>query len=91
MSCNLDHVLYNQLNTNDTEKENNAYLFARKYKNDIWGFCTFISESEFSVVGNYQKSWGYIKQNLHSLERHTNLGICFADIYESKTTPNPNT
>ncbi len=77
MSCNLDHVLYNKLNTSDEEKENNAHQFAKQYKQDIPGFVHFISKSDFSVSGSYAESWAFIKQEKRSLERYTNLGLCF--------------
>ena len=48
MSCNLDHVLHGKLNSSDEEKENDAYSFAKKYKDDIDGFLAFISDSDFS-------------------------------------------
>lgn len=77
MSCNLDHVLYNKLNCTDQEKEENAFAFAKKYKDDIPGFVSFISDSDFSVPGEYLETWTFIKQDKRSLERYTNLGICF--------------
>lgn len=80
MSCNLDHVLYNKLNTSDKEKEQNAFVFAKKYKDNIKGFLNYISQSDFSVVTEYKDSWLYIKQDVNSLQRHTNLGICFKNI-----------
>lgn len=79
MSSNLDHVLYNELNSSDEEKENNAYAFAKRYKDDIDGFLKFVSESDFSRMEGYKESWTFIKTGLHSLERYTNLGLCFAD------------
>lgn len=75
MSCNLDHVLYDKLNSSDEDKEADAFRFAKFYKDKIPAFIKFISESEFSVVGDYRKSWNYIKKELNSLHRHTNLGI----------------
>ena len=75
LSCNLDHVLYGKLNSTDDEKETNA--FAKKYKDDLLVFINYISESEFSVVGSYPQSWNYIREGLHSLERHTNFALCF--------------
>ena len=77
MSSNLDHVLHNLQNASNKEKEKNALSFAIRYRNDIEEFKRFISESDFSITGDYQKSWEYIQQDLHSLERHTNLGIWF--------------
>ncbi len=83
MSCNLDHALYGKLNSTDDEKENDAFAFTKRYRNDIPGFINYISESEFSVVDNYPQSWQYIREGLHSLERHTNFGLCF----EAELTP----
>ena len=79
MSCNLDHVLYNKLNSSDDEKENDAYRFARKCKENTIDFVNYISKSEFSVMEGYKESWGFIKEELHSLERHTNFGLCFQE------------
>lgn len=80
MSCNLDHVLYDKLNTTDDEKENNAFVFARKYKDDIPAFLDFISNSTFSVMNGYTESWEYIAEGNNSLKRHTNLCLCFKDL-----------
>ena len=73
----VPYVLYNKLNSSDEEKENDSYTFAKSYKDDSQSFISFISQSDFSVVTTYKNSWDYIKQDLHSLERHTNLGLCF--------------
>ena len=77
MSCNLDHVLYDKLNLSDDGKSNYAYQFVKKYRNDIAGFVNFMTKSDFAVVDNYNSSWKYIMTELHSLERHSNLGLCF--------------
>ena len=82
MSCNLEHVLYGKLNCGNDEKGHNAYLFAKKYRNDVNGFITYISSSDFSVMNGYKESWEYIDRGLNSLGRHTNLGLCFARYYE---------
>lgn len=78
MSCNLDHVLFNKLNIDDDEKRRSAYYFVRKYRNDLEGFIGFVSNSAFSINGDYIDSWDFIKKELHSLERHTNFGICIS-------------
>lgn len=77
MSCNLDHVLYNRMNSTDKDKERDSHRFAKQYKDRIPEFVKFISESEFSVTGDYMKTWEYIREDVHSLERHTNLGLAF--------------
>lgn len=77
MSCNLDHALYGKLNSTNKEKEENSLAFAKTYKDDIPAFLNFISKSDFSVASDYTLSWQYIQEELHSLERHTNFGLCF--------------
>lgn len=77
MSCNLDHALYGKLNSTDEEKERDAFNFAKRYKNDIPAFLEFISTSDFSVKKEYKASWEFIREDLHSLERFTNFGLCF--------------
>ena len=79
MSCNLDHALYGKLNSTDDEKEADSFAFAKKYRDDIPGFMKYIGESDFSITGSYPQSWQYIREGLHSLERHTNFGLCFQE------------
>lgn len=76
MSCNLDHVLYDKRNSTDEEKENDAYEFAGKYKDDRDGFASYLCESDFSVKGSYKETWNFIEEGCNSVERHSNLGIC---------------
>lgn len=86
MSCNLDHVLHNKRNSTDEEKETDAYAFAQKYRNDVDGFVNFISDSEFSVNGDYKESWAYIEDGMNSIERYTNLGICIMEEFNKENT-----
>lgn len=84
MSCNLDHVLHNKRNSTDDEKENDAYTFAKKYKNDVEGFVNFICNSDFSINGDYKESWTYIEKGMNSIERNTNLGICIMEQFNKE-------
>lgn len=34
-------------------------------------------DSNFSVVAGYKESWELIKSGIESLQRHTNVGLCF--------------
>ena len=77
MSCNLDHVLYDKLNSTCSEKEADAHSFASQYRNDIEAFKNFICDSDFSVPGSYKDTWIFIKSGSESLKRHTNIGLCF--------------
>lgn len=77
MSCNLDHVLYGEQNSDDATKRQNAFQFAKKYKDDLKGFVEYISDPVVAVPGDYKTTWEYIRQGLNSLHRHTNLNLCF--------------
>ena len=79
MSCNLDHVLYDKRNSTDEEKEQDAYAFAKTYKNNVAGFLSFMCESSFSVKGDFKESWEFIEEDMHSIERYTNLPICLTE------------
>ncbi|GEM_PF-73046 len=87
MSCNLDHVLYDKQNASDDEKERESLHFARKYCSNIPDFVQFIVESSFSIGLPYLQSWAFIKEEKHSLERHTNFGLCIAKASERPGAP----
>lgn len=79
MSCNLDHVLYNLQNANNKEKEENALEFSERYIDNIYDFIHFLRNSDFSRCSeSYEDSWKFIKEDKHSLERYSNLGLCFS-------------
>ena len=84
MSCNLDHVLYDKKNSTDKDKENDAYVFAKKYKGKVESFKEVICNSPFSVTGDYKGSWDYIEKDLNSVNRYTNLCICIENELESR-------
>ena len=79
MSCNLDHVLYGKQNSTDDDKESDSYNFAKHYKARIPEFIEFIAASDFSVTTDYKESWEFIREGLHSLERHTNFGLAIKE------------
>ena len=84
MSCNLDHVLYNKRNSSDEEKEQDAYAFAKTYKNNVVAFMDFMCKSSFSVIGHFKESWEFIEGDMHSIERYTNLPICLKEEVAAK-------
>ncbi|MGN0311872.1 MAG: hypothetical protein ACI4CC_03770 [Lachnospiraceae bacterium] len=84
MSCNLDHVLYDKRNSTDEEKEEDAYAFAKKYKNDVGAFMDFMCKSTFSVKGDFKESWEFIEADMNSIERYTNLSICLEEEFKEK-------
>lgn len=77
MSCNLDHVLYNIQNLEYNKKTNKAYEFFGQFVDCPDDFIPFITKCAFGVPSNYNESWKYIMDGLHSLERHNNFFIFF--------------
>lgn len=79
MSCNLDHVIQDRLNLTDDEKEAGAYEFAAHCE-DNKEYCeSFFSNPAIAVMGSQTETWNFIRDEDHSLERHTNLMNCFRD------------
>ena len=80
----LNHALYNEINLNKDLKQEYADEFYEKFIGKEYLFPAFLeSDVVNEVPDNMGASWRYIKEGLHSLERHTNLHIYF------KTHPNP--
>ena len=77
-SCNLEHVLYNQLkNFSGVEKVELADNFADKFEGKVQEFIDFISAPALAVPGTYRETWKYIEEGKHSLERHSNMHLMF--------------
>lgn len=80
LSSNLDHALYNQQNLNDETKIAYANAFYEQFLGREKLFIDFLNmEVVNGVPENFPASWRYIKEGLHSLERHTNLNIYFKE------------
>lgn len=79
MSSNLDHVLYNLTNLNAIEKTKLAIQFSNRYSNHLDEFLEFINKPEIKVSDEYEESWNFIREGRHSLERHSNINICFTE------------
>lgn len=77
-SCNLEHVLYNELkNFSREEKEELSDEFAEKYEGKVCEFVAFISDKKVAVPGKYKETWKYIEKDKHSLQRHSNMHLIF--------------
>ena len=84
MSCNLDHALYNEINLDKDLKIERADQFYDKFAGKEYLFPVFLeTDVANGVPGEMKASWKYIREELHSLERHTNLHVFF------KLHPNP--
>lgn len=80
MSSNLDHALYNLQNLTDEEKEIYSNKFYELFEGREKLFIDFLkSDVVNGCPDSFPSSWKYIKEELHSLERHTNLHIYFKE------------
>ena len=78
LSRNLEHVLHNKIeNLSTEEKANLSNKFDAEYGENLENFLQFINNASFSVTGNYQQTWEYIKQETNSLKRKSNLHLLF--------------
>ena len=80
MSSNLDHALYNRLNLDDELKKIYANAFYERFLEKEKLFIPFLNmEVVNGVPDSFPESWRYIKRDLHSLQRHTNLNLYFKE------------
>ena len=78
MSSNLDHALYDEQNLADDLKGEYADAFYTEFVEREELFVDFLKDEVVNgVPDGFPASWRYIKEGLHSLERHTNLHIYF--------------
>lgn len=82
MSCNLDHVLYNERNLEDKRKVDMADDFADQYLEDIDGFVSFMNDRNLIFEGEFRETWRQIKLEKSSLMRHSNLHIFINEYVE---------
>jgi len=76
-SCNLEHVLHDEQNLDDNLKSRYSYDFEDKYYGRELEFKSFIQDSIFSVKGDYNETWNFIKSDNNSLNRFSNFGLFF--------------
>ena len=80
LSSNLDHALYNKLNLDEEAKAAYANVFYETFFDNEKYFIDFLNMQVVNgVPESFPASWRYIKEDLHSLERHTNLNIYFKE------------
>ena len=80
MSSNLDHALYDRQKLSKEEKEQYSNAFYELFQGREKLFIDFLrSDVVNGCPDSFPASWRYIKKELHSLERHTNLHIYFEE------------
>lgn len=77
-SCNLEHVLFNELKDfTDDEKADMADDFAEEYEGKVENFIKFISQDDLIAPGTFKQTWKFIKKEKHSLGRFKNMHLIF--------------
>ncbi len=77
-SCNLEHVLHNELNVNNCDKMDYADRFVNYFYGREVEFIDFISDNKFAVKGTLGETWEFIKVDENSLKRFSNFHLFFA-------------
>lgn len=76
-SCNIDHVMHDQRNLFQKDKNTYAAQFEKSFSNSPHRFLDFLNSSDFAVPGNYSETWDFIKVDSNSLKRYTNFHLFF--------------
>lgn len=77
-SRNLEHALHNQIEElSSREKQELSEKLEDDYYENPKAFVQLINSNEILIVGNYEQTWEFIKQDLNSLLRGSNFSIFF--------------
>ena len=79
MSCNLDHVLYDERNLPDSDKVEKAKEFELKFGDNISDVKQFFHDRNVPVK-SFKDSWDFIEEGNHSLTRFTNIEFLLYEI-----------
>ena len=84
-STNLDHFLYENANLDIRSKTNIADSYAKQFENNPSGFISSIENTNGCLLNmNYEQSWEFIKHDINSIKRHTNINILFDRLNNQK-------
>lgn len=78
-SRNLEHVIFNNANPEDDTKVDNVEAFVESLSENLESFLTnFLPElTTKHYPSRHSESWTYIKSNLNSLKRGSNVTLMF--------------
>ena len=77
-SRNQEHILHNEARElTASEKNALADQFDDMYGDAPEAFLEFIKSRDFAVPGDYAKTWNFIEDGTHSLERWSNFHLYF--------------
>ncbi|QOK25896.1 hypothetical protein IIE26_19770 [Cytobacillus oceanisediminis] len=76
-SCNLDHIIHDEMNLDNTEKDPKAREFDKKYKQKPNDFMEFFKNGTFVVQGSNKETWDFIQEGKNSLGQYSNFHLIF--------------
>ena len=76
-SCNREHALFGENNLTSVQKTQYAENFRKTYENNFADFLALLQSVYPPVAYNFDVSWKYLKEGLHSLERSSNFYLFF--------------
>lgn len=79
VSCNMDHVLFNERNLSKNAKVENSKEFAFTCKKTPEHLSQNLFKSGIMADGSYEESWEIIQDGISSLGRYTNFNLFFTD------------
>lgn len=85
-SSNMDHVLHNNANLSNQEKDDLADAFDEEYADKPEEFVSLMRSSSFAVKGTYEETWNFIKVDNNSVQRYSNFGV-YLLAYERRGEP----
>lgn len=77
-SSNMDHVLHNNANLSNQEKDDLADAFDEEYSDKPKEFVRLMRCSSYAVKGTYEETWDFIKVDKNSVQRYSNFGVYLA-------------
>lgn len=81
-SSNMDHVLHNNANLSNEEKDDWANAFDEEYSDKPEEFLRLMNEGSFAVKGTYEETWNFIKIDKNSVQRYSNFCV-YLSLYAS--------
>ena len=75
VSCNMDHMLFGQINIASQTKSSLADAYVRECKNNPECIFTGVLNPDIAYTSSYEETWQQIQYKTNSLKRHTNMNL----------------
>lgn len=82
VSCNMDHMLFGQINIASQTKSSLADAYVRECKNNPECIFSGALNPDIAYNCSYEESWQQIQYKTNSLKRHTNMNLYLKEFME---------